>query len=576
MRKYNKFIEEYVINRNLPVFFLGCFFILVGSIVPLAVFSYLQREDPAYLWDWGAYFGMYQHFGDLIRNQDQWMRDLLRSVSEDDYNLLPISFLAPFSIVFHDSRFGYICGISIFYLIPAAFMLAICSISSKGYSNFSLEESRGISYFLVCFVVSLEFHPFWIPTLRGLPDVAGIIPLGLASLVLMKSKFLSRFSWLSIVLFSIMAWLTFAMRRWYAFSVVSMISISFFITFLYALKSLDRRKAFINFFLSYTVSGFIISALLFLFQKSLVVRILSTSYQEAYIAYQKPFSISLQIMENIYGIFYTILFVFGLLLSIKNKNVSVIFCALSAILTFLLFTRTQAPGIQHGLPIFFWATIVGIYFILNIASVLHPIARLVLAIGIIAYGFAASAIVFFPIMQSNLGNFAFILPAQRVPPLHVENMNEYRNMISKIKEFTNNGSRFSVFASSPVLADSLLVAFDHSLETNLNGASQVDARDFMSLAPLTSAYVVVTDKPITHLNSGSQQVIEIPNNDIMQNQHMGEAYQRVAGPYSLSDGNRAYIYHRIRPLSDEDIEDLQSQLNKSYPTWKWNHNGMIQ
>ncbi|WP_156470123.1 hypothetical protein [Acetobacter cerevisiae] len=220
----------------------GAILLALRAFIPLFIGYYIQHEDPAYLWDWGGYFNMYQNFGNMIRHKEPWFSTLLTSIRNDDYNLFPISFLAPFSLVFQSSRFGYVCGISLCYLIPTAFISAFSLLSMMSYDKKHFRFPVTGTSFLCVFAFFLTFYPFWAPTLRGLPDIAGLIPLGLATLLLMRSHFLTTASWKTLVAFSVLVWLPFALRRWYAFSILAMLAVACILAVLSAFQSENRKK----------------------------------------------------------------------------------------------------------------------------------------------------------------------------------------------------------------------------------------------------------------------------------------------------------------------------------------------
>lgn len=562
------------ISKNTMSFALICLVLItIGALGPSVIALYLQREDSAYLWDWGWYFSVYQNFGNLVRHGNSWGLALFNTVRNDDYNYLPVVALVPFSLVFHDSRFGYLVSIFICYLIPISIIMAVsvrCLLEKKINPYY-----KSINSFVLLVVFFLLYHPFWNPTLRGLPDVVALIPLGCATLIMFRSNFLTDASWRLAGVMGFICWLTFALRRWYAYSIVAVLTISIVIAMVYLYNSKSTKEKIFRVILNYIICFFVSVILLMAFQYNLLLRIINTSYSEAYIGYQKPFYMSMCIFYWTFGPVYIVLFFIGSIVAFFTRNYKIIFCFSSSILTFFLFTRTQAPSIQHLLPIAYWIAIVCGYYVWAIADISSSKWNRAPGIVLVLYSMIASASVFFPAGERGLYVLRDILPIQKIHPLRVNNIDDYRRMIANIKDLTAAKEKVSVFASSEVLADSLLEALDSSLSGVLVTASQVDARDFMYLPPLRSRYAVVTEKPVTHLTEGTQQVIVLPDQDILKGIGLGTSYEKVAGPFLLSDGNHAFIFQRIRPLSDEDIESLQVQLNKSYPKWKWDRGDMI-
>lgn len=126
--------------------------------------------------------------------------------------------------------------------------------------------------------------------------------------------------------------------------------------------------------------------------------------------------------------------------------------------------------------------------------------------------------------------------------------------------------RFSVFASGPVMSDSLLFGMNPGLLAHVGWNCQVDSRDRFKPEALKSRYVVVTDRPVTHLQPGAQICVTIPNQYILEGKGLGAAYKRIE-EYQLSGGVRGYLYEQTRPVSKAEVDALYSEFTKKYPDW---------
>src|SRR5690606_16042853 len=106
----------------------------------------------------------------------EWLHQVLRQVRQADYNPLPMVPLTPVYLLMGSSRPVYISALVALYLVPVCFMFA--------YLARRLADARLSSQAAwLALGVALLYVPFWRPTLRGLPDIVGLVPI-LAALIL--------------------------------------------------------------------------------------------------------------------------------------------------------------------------------------------------------------------------------------------------------------------------------------------------------------------------------------------------------------------------------------------------------
>lgn len=114
--------------------------------------------------------------------------------------------------------------------------------------------------------------------------------------------------------------------------------------------------------------------------------------------------------------------------------------------------------------------------------------------------------------------------------------------------------------------DWLLFAMNKGLDPHIEWICQVDSRDQFRPGALKSKYVVVTDPPVTHLQSGAQLCVTIPDQAIVEGKGIGAAYKRIAA-YRLSGDVKGYLYEQMRPVSKAEIDALYSEFREKYPGW---------
>ena len=165
------------------------------------------------------------------------------------------------------------------------------------------------------FVFLASFIPFVTPTLRGYPDIIGMIPLSLCCLILFKVNILkyqgARFVLLAIAM-GVLLWLPFAFRRWYAYSVVSLfVTLPFLNTFLFGEAARFSKERIFKYFIFFTLSGLVVIFLVCVFQFELAERILTTNYSDIYSAYKATEQATFFITLNYAGLYLLPLIVLG-------------------------------------------------------------------------------------------------------------------------------------------------------------------------------------------------------------------------------------------------------------------------
>ncbi|MCJ8142807.1 hypothetical protein MKI84_07740 [Ancylobacter sp. A5.8] len=551
-------------QRTAPFGRIAPALVTVLATIPLIVglcVIYVRAEHPAYVWDYGAYWQMFQLYGGLIANDTPgWTTRLLQEIATQDYNPFATVPLYPFFWAFGGERTTYLAAVTLTYLLPATLIATILATQTA---------DRSRHFFCLFFVMAVTYMPFWVPTLRGMVDICGLIFLGLATLLVLNTDFLSRRPILTGALFGVLIWTPFLFRRWYAYSLICLILLTFLFGLVTRLRAGHRPlRALISIVLPLAIAGILCVALLLTFQKDLVVRVLSTSYADLYVAYQAPLGYHLELLAARVGGYYATLIVVGVLFALYTRNIGAIFCALCAVTTYLFFIRTQQVGTHHFLPMAFWLFVpytFGAYqlsqrltFLPNSIRIL-PFAILSVAILI------ASVTVDF--RRSNVA-ISFFVPEAVVPPLRLENYSEYERLVGDLHQRPDVNEKFSVFASSFDMSDSLIVALAPDLLPDLNYASQVAEIDPFHFDNLRSRYVISTDPPLTHLAPGSQAIITVPAEQVLSGKGIGAAYKQIGTPYTIGGGAKAYLMRRERPITAQEFGAFADALGVYYPAWR--------
>ena len=516
---------------------------------------YVLNEHPAYLWDWGGYWKAYADYGQTsLESPARWLSRVFESVRGDDYNPSGVVPLTPVYWIFGGGRAFYVAAIIAVYLVPAALIAARLAQTSLG----DLAPLRPLAMF-----AALVFPVFWNAALRGMIDVAGLIPLGLATLLALRTSFLSRATLKEAIWFGLLLWATFLLRRWYAFAIVALILSSSAAAVLVILT--NRRPVVTELrrtILRYSVAGIFFVLALIIFQGDLARRILQTSYSDAYSAYQSDAASQISLYAGYFGYLALGLVALGLLVDLMQRRMTSLFMFLTAVLTALLFSRVQAPSLQHLLPVglfLFPGFYSGLAFIHDRLGPARPVLWLLLALNFIS--------TYLPDRWDVAGQARVLFPRIHTPPLYLENFAEYQRLIADLKALDPE-KKVAVFASSPILSDSLLAVLSPDLEHRIELVSQVDSRDGFRWTSLMADYFVVAQPTPLHLNPPDQRVIQYPADEISQGTGIGAAMSALPESYALAGGVTARIYARVRPLALQDISPLADRFLAAYPDWR--------
>jgi len=544
----------------------------LGFLLCAFCYVYVAHEDPAYLWDYGAYFEMYRSYGKSFTSVgSDWFARLVSSIMHDDYNASFVVPLLPVYVVFGDSRTAYIFGTVLLFLIPSA-LLSATLVANAITENDEITVER----FTLIVLAALLYWPFWAPTLRGFPDAVGLLPLGVATHLMLRSRFLTVNSFRNAFRIGLLIWLAFLLRRWYAFAAVGLIVSSGLFCLLRIHEfAEDRRRYCWRAVIGFATVPMVIVGCLAIFQRPLAIRILTTDYNQLYAAYQQPIVVQIYSIYETLGPLICAVAAIGTAFAVRARNVTVLFGLCASVITFFSFSRTQAPTMQHMLPICFWIfPAFGYGLICLFRSLPNLIRRMSMAI-VFALLLASFASVFSQAVRNDLAFMRAIFPVRTFFPLKIQNFGEYKRLIADIHRLVGDSEKFAVFASSYLMSDSLLHAIDPTLFQKLAWVSNIDLIDGMRLDTLRAEFALVTDPATSRASSEPQKVITIPAERILGGVDFGAAYDRAAGPYFIAGGLKAYLYRRTRPLSDSEVNKLLEDFQKSYPKWRLDGNKTI-
>jgi hypothetical protein len=94
----------------------------------------------------------------------------------------------------------------------------------------------------------------------------------------------------------------------------------------------------------------------------------------------------------------------------------------------------------------------------------------------------------------------------------------------------------------------------------------VDRRDGFPEGLLRATYIVAADPVQYELRPHDQRVMGIPAELVLTARGIGTSLVRLPYAFRLERGVTAYLYKKVRPFSDSDLQALSDMLRHYYPT----------
>jgi len=421
--------------------------------------------------------------------------------------------------------------------------------------------------------MAILFPPFWTPTLRGFLDVIRIVPLAAAGYLVLRSEIGRSICFKRAIVLGFLLWLPFLFRKWYAYSIIAFfISAGFFN--LYSSVTTNTRDHWRTIVIRvagfYALSSLVLLSFVVLVQYRLAVHAAITNYSDINSGWQVSAVEHFIRFKEHFGLIWIVIAAAGLIApAIAGRCIAAtVFVVMNLTLTFYLFTRTQAFGMQHYLPVALWLYVLSCMGVSQLTFSLQGVRRGVAiccilgTVGALFYG------TYCPLPEWGSRVVAGALPA-RLNQIKFENYANYQRVIGDLGRYMQPIDTFSVFASSEILSDSLMHALsENELDRQLVYASQVDLRDHFDVRPLLTRFVLIADPVQIHLSEAAQQVITQPASRILRGIGIGQAYSKLPSEYELADGVKAYLFEKKRSFTTSEIDDLLEGLFSSYPEWR--------
>lgn len=565
--------------------------ILFAILTTAFVYMYVRNESPVYIYDYSGYHETYKGFSKILKESPgKFKKEVVDSVRLLDYNCTPILLLIPFYLKFGASRFGYILGSCLMYVIPTIILSIVIMRRMLFFDSDKQEEEqpifriplffatieifgkgkrRTIFTIFIC-IASFLYTRWWSPTLRGLPDIIAVIPILSATIICLRHNFTDKKKlWIPVTV-GFLLYVSFLFRRYFVYAIIGFYVALFVKELILFIREKENKKSkFLYAVLNFSIACITTIALVLLIQLPLVKNIIAQNYSESYSAYQDTLVNHIKRFICEFGWVIIIFTVIGIVYTMKNRKhrLNGVFCLANTVVTYGSFMTVQAMGVHHYLVISPWIFIMfmyGVYAVYRfIKKDIFKDAFLMLIIVMMATNFSTTYIF-------RQWTIPIVSQKNKYCKLHYDNFSELERLIMDIDAIIlDKNVNFSAFASSETLSDNILdLLGSDTMKRKIVYTSAIDLRDGINFNSLMSEYVVVTDKAQTATSDTGQRVVSVPNDAIYNGTSIGQAYERISDAYTLKGGVKAYIYHKTRGFTVEEVNEYMSILEGYYPEWK--------
>lgn len=530
------------------------------------IHQYISLEQNVYFWDYARAWRLYLQSGQLLsQGFFVFLQETGSSIYSQDYNNLSSALLLPFYFVMPqgDNRFTFILAISLVYLIPTAWL--ICRLIRQNTTNFGTQE------WLLCFWLTMSFVPFWKPIMRGYTDIAGMLPVLFCFFYIFQHDLSAKISLKSILVVGLSLWVSFVLRRWYAYTAIAMYLILPFVS-LWGSNSLLKLKERVKVSLiNYGGAASVTFICIFIFQQYLFQSIMYNDYKEAYSAYRFSWQVNIEQATSYFGYLFIVIGTLSWVLSVlfvPQSRRLLISTAAIGIVSYIGFYRSASPDMHHFIPMGVWLLLPILVCLLNYSrSISSNIFKNGLLIFVLAISFLLQANTLFP---ASFSLHTYLLPGTAYP-LHLDKYDNYTKLadflqMNLLKE-NKNTAYFSIVSADFNLNYSIFSRVaPSSLIDHMIINPDIDLRDGLPIDTFYAKYLVTTYPAGTLLPSG-QENIKIISSLLLKREGIGQHYQEVAR-FKIDGGADAIVYEKISPISRENAIHYIEQFLPFYPKWE--------
>jgi hypothetical protein len=555
------------------------FIMLILLLIAANFFAVYIVEKQYYIFNWDSaiYSEKYAFLNTAFKeNPIDAVRSVLSSLQLAHYNLFAPFLLLPFSLFFGIERLSFILSmVNIFLPLSAiSFLLLYKRTAGKLYCGHLPFGATIIPLFTF-----FSFTHVWVPLLDGQVGIGGFFIISIILLIYFQYPFPAQ-RYRTLILLGIMIPILVFFRQYYSFW-----SASFFIAiiinesiFLLIEYRFDRKRLTVlskKVFFTIFVSGFFFLMLAAPF----LIKIVIGDY-----SYMTTYKFSSSILHEFkrflgnQGYIYNALTLSGVFVMFyfRNTRKMASFLVIQWVVMFFLFTRIHSI-LPHYYNLFL-PTIL-LFISMFITTVLlnfkSGVARIAICSAYILTAALTFSAVFFTGDSLQTSQARVLFPRHRYVPPSRNDIPEIKRMLTVIRELLNDPyDKLYVLAGNETLNSDIISKARLSLPDTPDMGNHIyrggvlDLKDGFPNNLFKSKYVLIAD-PIQHDFSPEQtRIIGIPAASLLNGENMGTSYRRLPHEFNLKYDKKkvkVYIFERIGPFNQTDVDFLSDQLREYYP-----------
>ncbi|MEE4270734.1 MAG: hypothetical protein V2I67_03610 [Thermoanaerobaculales bacterium] len=536
-------------------------------IAVLAVYAvwFARTEQALYHADQVAYWSYSRSLADLARHDPIGaVRSVIRSVAEDDVNLLPAVPISAVMLIFGGSRMVYLLAVILVYgsATAAALVFALRRIGAR-----PPPWAAPLAFALLATV--------WQPVFIGYLGLGGVA-LALVVLGLVVPDLTAPPRTRTLLIAGCVLGILVLFRRWWGIWGVALLIVLLVDAARRYLRSDDRglkglKRSFRTFVLVSLGSGLTVIAL----AAPVLVHKLRTDYADRFSAYTH---------ESLAGRWASVVDHFGLLglLAVVAGGVLLLtaaktrgpgaFLLAHLATTFVVMTRIQDHTPQHwwlysaqALLVVGWAAAELSARLPDRKAMWSVLVSAVSGVFLTVSVFVSGG----PVNRATLGP---LVPSDVIRPTIRHDLDEIDRMLTYLdRGIGSSEAKLYVLSSSPTLSDHVLAFSNMSLNAAHRSpaailqATHVDRWHGFPRGLLTADVVLVADPVQLHLRPEFQRVVAEPAESFLEGTDIALAFDRLPEVFELDGGVVVRIFLRVRPNTPGEISALSDRLRRFYP-----------
>ncbi len=475
------------------------------------------------------------------------------------------------------SRFVYISLLMYIYLLPSTYLIVFLY---KKFVNFK----QGLFLDLVLYFFVFFNVIFWYPTLRGLPDIAAVLPFSVLIVYSMKFFFSEKIEFKKMVVLGILSFVCILFRRTFSTTVLIwfMSLFSYRIFLLLYKPQMNETKEIIkkirNLVINSLIIGFSLIISFAVFFKALYLYFIN-GYMTKELHYYNYIPIIDKLTELYQYIspLIILLLLIPIIYSKRNTNFKIepfiIISYIYICLYFIVFLFLQILEIENYIPMNIFICIIACYGINIIFELIkNKNIQKIMAFSLIIISLFNFYQFFY--ISENL----YIFPCIRndnSKPLVVENKEIFFKLYDFISEEIKKNPKATVSSIAGIrLFDPETLYYQAYINNNIalvDNIINIPAPNTygINFEAYNADYIVnVTPWIKNSVAPDSWLPISIPMEDFVNNTGIAKSFEKI---YELETDDKEYtvtVYKRTKELKQEDLESIIQRFTEKEPNLK--------